>query len=99
MVLSDAVPLPGSLVGSSFAAPGSESGKKPYAKAMILITIFHHLTTAFGAYQHWIKPTHRTVAMDIGVFANVALTALGIAALAFGLDDHDDRRPVAKRTR
>ena len=48
LVLADAVPLPQSLVGSAFNMPASEKGKKPYAKAVIILTIFHHITTGIG---------------------------------------------------
>lgn len=96
LVLSDAVTLPKSLVGSSFTVPASEKGKKPYARAVILLTIFHHVATGIGAFQHWVKPTHRTIAMDIGVFANIALTALGIAALVYGLGDESSKKHVRK---
>ena len=48
LVLADAVPLPHSLVGSAFNMPASEKGKKPYAKAVIILTIFHHITTGIG---------------------------------------------------
>jgi len=86
LVLGDAVPLPKSLAGSSLVETSTTTAvKKPYARAVILLTIFHHVTTGFGAYQHWAKPTHHTAAMDIGVYGNVALTALGIAALVYGV--------------
>lgn len=93
LVMSDAVPLPGKLIGSSFTLPASEKGKKPYARAMILLTIFHHITTGIGSFQHWRLPSHRTVAMDIGVWGNVGLTLLGIVALGWGMDG-----PVEKKS-
>ena len=95
-MLADAVPLPESLVGSTFTTPGSQNAKKPYAKAAILLTIFHHITTGIGSFQHWVKPTHRTIAMDIGVYGNLALTALGIAALIYGFDDEGTKKIVKK---
>ncbi|TKA43744.1 hypothetical protein B0A54_05503 [Friedmanniomyces endolithicus] len=87
LALADAVPLPASLVGSSLASPAPSQYKKPYARAAVLITLFHHLTTGWGAYQHWRLESHHTVAMDIGVYGNVGLIALGVAALGFGLRD------------
>ncbi|RMY43741.1 hypothetical protein D0865_11033 [Hortaea werneckii] len=91
VALSDAVPLPPTLAGSSLAnSTAPTQYKKPYARAAVLITIFHHITTGFGAYQHWKLDSHHTVAMDIGVYGNVALTALGIAALVYGLADGEE---------
>ncbi|CZT20588.1 uncharacterized protein RCC_06446 [Ramularia collo-cygni] len=84
LVISDAVPLPKSMTGSSLTDSSvSITAKKPYAKAVIVITMLHHFATGCGSYQHWKLPTHRTVAMDIGVWGNVGLFALGIAALAY----------------
>lgn len=77
--LSGAVPLPG--------ATSDSRAKKPYARAAVWATIFHHVTTAYGAYQHWVKPTHYTAAMAIGVWANVFLTVAGFVALFFGLGE------------
>ena len=98
LVMCDAVPLPKSLVGSSFTESTSEKAKKPYARAMILLTMFHHITTGIGSYQHWIKPSHRTIAMDIGVFGNIAFTALGVAALVYGLRD-EDSTPTSRKSK
>ncbi|KAI7132876.1 hypothetical protein KC343_g7235 [Hortaea werneckii] len=89
VALADAVPLPPALAGSSLNSNSSAPTqyKKPYARAAVLITIFHHVTTGIGAYQHWKLDSHHTVAMDIGVYGNVGLTVLGVAALVFGLAD------------
>jgi hypothetical protein len=57
----------------------------PYARSAVMLTIFHHVTTAWGAYQHWVKPTHYTAAMAIGVWANVFLTFAGFVTLFVGL--------------
>lgn len=95
LVLCDAVPLPASLVGSAATAPTSSSSKKPYARAMILLTIFHHITTGIGSYSHWIHASHRTPAMDIGVFGNIGLTVLGVAALMWGFDEDGAKTPPA----
>ncbi|KAK0289304.1 hypothetical protein LTR54_012890 [Friedmanniomyces endolithicus] len=92
LALADAVPLPASLVGSSLASPNAPSQyKKPYARAAVLITLFHHVATGVGAYQHWRLESHHTVAMDIGVYGNVGLIALGVSALGFGLRDGEQR--------
>lgn len=88
VALADAVPLPQTLAGSSLANQTAPTQyKKPYARAAVLITIFHHITTGIGAYQHWKLDSHHTVAMDIGVYGNVGLTVLGVAALVYGLAD------------
>lgn len=54
--------------------------------------------TGIGSYQHWAKPTHRTAAMDIGVWGNVAFFALGLAALYSGLAE-DSPRAHSKKVR
>jgi len=77
LALADAVPLPASLVGSSLSDPAPSQYKKPYARAAVLITLFHHVTTGIGAYQHWRLTSHHTVAMDIGVYGNVGVVLGG----------------------
>ncbi|KAK5132108.1 hypothetical protein LTR08_000359 [Meristemomyces frigidus] len=97
LALADAVPLPESLVGSSLSSPAPSQYKKPYARAAVLITIFHHVTTGIGAYQHWKLESHHTVAMDIGVYGNVGLTVLGVAALMYGLKEGGAEKVSKKR--
>ena len=97
IVLCDAVPLPAALVGSAATAPSSDRAKKPYARAMILLTMFHHVTTGIGSFTHWIAASHRTVEMDIGVFGNVGLTLLGVAALMYGLESEGSKSSAAGR--
>jgi hypothetical protein len=80
------VPLP----GSQQTAQASQA-RKPYAKLAILVTMFHHVTTGYGAYTHWALPSHHTKAMDIGVYGNVALTALGVVALMWGMGDEQSK--------
>ncbi|WPH01882.1 Hypothetical protein R9X50_00473600 [Acrodontium crateriforme] len=90
LALADTLPLPGQLRGSSLSSAGSSETKRPFARAAVLITMFHHVTTGIGAYQHWVKPSHRTVAMDIGVYGNIGLTVLGVVALMTSLKDEDE---------
>ncbi|RMY17531.1 hypothetical protein D0866_13442 [Hortaea werneckii] len=98
VALADAVPLPQTLAGSSLGNPAAPPQyKKPYARAAVLITIFHHITTGFGAYQHWKLDSHHTVAMDIGVYGNVGLTALGVAALVYGLADGEEKGTAGRK--
>lgn len=84
LIFTNAIPLPASLTGSSSSSPGP---KKPYARLAIIVTIFHHITTCYGAYQHYSLPSHYTKAMGIGVWFNVFLTAAGLVALFFGVED------------
>lgn len=98
IVISDAVPLPKTMAGSALTDPSIPArAKKPYAKAVIVITMLHHAATGLGSYQHWALPTHRTVAMDIGVFGNLGLFALGAAALAYGFGEEEAEVAVKKR--
>ncbi|KAK5110289.1 hypothetical protein LTR62_006142 [Meristemomyces frigidus] len=92
LALADAVPLPASLVGSSLADKAPSQYKKPYARAAVIITVFHHITTGIGAYQHWRLETHHTPAMDIGVYGNVFFTLLGVTALVYGLNESAGER-------
>ena len=85
LAMADAVPLPDWLPNITPNDASASKAKKQYARAAVLITIFHHVTTGIGAYQHWAKPSHHTVAMDIGVYGNVFFTVLGAMALLFGL--------------
>lgn len=91
LAVSDAVPLPSSYAGSKLADAAPTAAKKPYARAVILITVLHHIATGIGAGSHWLHPTHNTVAMMIGVYGNIALTVLGVVALTHGLGgDHSE---------
>lgn len=97
VALSDAVPLPNSMTGSAFVAPVSDRSKKPYGRVIVLLTMVHHILTGVGSFDHWRKPTHHTLAMDIGVYGNIGLTALGAVALAFGFEeDEKNSRAVRK---
>ena len=96
LAMADAVPLPDWLPNITPNDASASKAKKQYARAAVLITIFHHVTTGIGAYQHWAKPSHHTVAMDIGVYGNVFFTVLGALALLFGLSG-EPRAAVAKK--
>ncbi|EME49611.1 hypothetical protein DOTSEDRAFT_164151 [Dothistroma septosporum NZE10] len=87
LAVADAVALPSQYAGSTLVNDAPPKSKKPYARAIVVITILHHIATGVGAYQHWSKPSHNTVAMEIGVWGNIFFTALGVAALQLGLKD------------
>jgi hypothetical protein len=95
IAVADAIPLPKPLLGNSLVIAAPTQYKTPYARAVVLITILHHVATGIGAFQHWRLPSHHTVAMDIGVYGNVALTALGLAALVYGLRDEGGAEVVS----
>lgn len=97
LIFSNAVPLPTALTGGGQPDAQASRARKPYAKLAILATMFHHVTTAYGAYTHWSRPTHHTKAMDIGVYCNVALTALGGAALLWGMGEEQVKGRGKKR--
>lgn len=83
LIFTNAIPLP----GSSSDTQQASRARKPYARVAIIVTIFHHITTCYGAYQHYKLPSHYTQAMGIGVWFNVFLTVAGVVALMFGLGD------------
>ncbi|KAK6421563.1 hypothetical protein LTR95_016801 [Oleoguttula sp. CCFEE 5521] len=91
LTMSGLVPLPGS------PSPASTSSKsaKPYAKAVVAVTMFHHVTTSFGAWGHYAKATHYTPAMGIGVWVNVFLTLAGAVTLAVGFGERGRGRKRA----
>ncbi|KAF2719366.1 hypothetical protein K431DRAFT_113004 [Polychaeton citri CBS 116435] len=84
LVLAGAAPLPAALAPTRQQKSEVEA-KRPYARAAILATIFHHVTTGIGAYGHWKLESHHTVAMDVGVYGCGALALLGVVALVSGL--------------
>jgi hypothetical protein len=59
----------------------SSAGALPYAKAVVAATVFHHITTGFGAFQHYKLDTHYNTSMGIGVWGNVWLTLSGVVTL------------------
>lgn len=87
IILAGVVPLPAPLNAFYPKNPAALRAARPIAAAIILATLFHHITTGYGAYQHWSRPSHHTVAMDIGVYGNIGLTLLGLLALFSGLKD------------
>ncbi|OQO08661.1 hypothetical protein B0A48_06531 [Cryoendolithus antarcticus] len=88
LTMSGLVPLPGS------ASPASKSAK-PYAKALVAVTMLHHVTTSFGAWAHYAKVTHYTPAMGVGVWVNVFLTVAGAVTLAVGFGERGRGRKRA----
>lgn len=85
-ILATAVPLPKAFAPFTITQAASRT-LKPYAQAIIVATLFHHVSTGIGAYTHWARPSHHTPAMDIGVYGNVGLTLLGLAALVSGFNE------------
>lgn len=80
LILSGAVPL--SFSSSSSSTEAAARAKRPYAKAAIAATMFHHVTTGIGAYEHYAKDSHYNTSMGIGVWGNVGLFLLGAVVLA-----------------
>jgi len=69
--------------------PGATSSSsaqaiKPYAKAAIWGTVFHHITTAVLAYQQYAGPNY-TQAMTVGWVFSSGLAVLGAYAATVGL--------------
>ncbi|KAF1938749.1 mannan endo-1,6-alpha-mannosidase DCW1 precursor [Clathrospora elynae] len=60
------------------SAPATKLTSIPYAKAVVAATVFHHITTGIGAYQHYKVPSHYNTSMSIGVWGNVWLTLTGL---------------------
>ncbi|KAF2852540.1 hypothetical protein T440DRAFT_30044 [Plenodomus tracheiphilus IPT5] len=90
-----------------FASPGTAKSQSQYpntvtyAKAVVAATVFHHVTTGIGAYQHYKLDTHYNTSMSIGVWGNVWLTFTGL--LTWGLlqsrAGERDVEVVAKKVR
>ncbi|KAI5265899.1 hypothetical protein E4T47_08420 [Aureobasidium subglaciale] len=55
---------------------------RSYSKAVVLVSVFHHVTTMMGAYQHYKLDSHYTAAMWIGVWVNLFLTVVGAIVAA-----------------
>ncbi|OSS46830.1 hypothetical protein B5807_08761 [Epicoccum nigrum] len=72
---------PSKAVHSADAPLALQSGETnailPHAKAVVAATVFHHLTTGLGAWQHYKLASHYNTAMGIGVWGNVWLVVTG----------------------
>lgn len=68
---------------------------RSYSKAFIAVSIFHHITTMMGAYQHYKLDSHYTKAMWIGVWVNAFLTAVGGIVLGGLGSDSVSRQKIA----
>ncbi|KAI5195034.1 hypothetical protein E4T39_08407 [Aureobasidium subglaciale] len=69
---------------------------RSYSKAVVLVSIFHHVTTMMGAYQHYKLDSHYTAAMWIGVWVNLFLTVVGaivVGALGQGVGQQSEDEP------
>jgi len=78
LILTGAVPMPGT------SANASTGTLRPYAKAAIWSTVFHHVTTGALAFQQYIGPGY-TKAMAVGVYGSGGLALLGLYTLMFGM--------------
>ncbi|KAK4986633.1 hypothetical protein LTR66_001600 [Elasticomyces elasticus] len=92
LIISGAVPL-----SASSSSNDAARVMKPYAKAAIAATIFHHLLTGYGAYQHFSKPTHYNNAMAVGVYGSGGLAILGALVLMMGIDTAE-KTPRLRKT-
>jgi hypothetical protein len=83
------------------AGTSKASGALPYAKAVVAATVFHHITTGVGAYQHYKLDSHYNTSMAIGVWGNVWLTLSGVVTLAALLSDAGEKNveSVAKKVK
>ena len=75
------------------SAPATKLTSISYAKAVVAATVFHHITTGIGAYQHYKLPSHYNTSMSIGVWGNVWLTLTGLFTLAM-LQSNAGNTPV-----
>lgn len=80
---STATPSPPPPPSASQRSAPSSPSSVAYAKAVVAATVFHHVTTGVGAYQHYKLDTHYNTSMSIGVWGNVWLTFTGL--LTWGL--------------
>jgi len=93
---TNAVPLSPAprAIHSADTAKALESNKSngalPYAKAVVAATVFHHITTGIGAYQHYKLESHYNTSMGIGVWGNVWLTVTGLFTLVYLLSGKGD---------
>lgn len=85
----------GAVASSAPAATPTAKTNAWYAKAAVAITLLHHVTTGYGAYQHYRLETHYNTAMGIGVWGNVWLTLVGVVTLV-GLLTGQGNREVGR---
>lgn len=73
----------------------------PFARAIVAATVFHHVTTGVGAWQHYKLESHYNAAMGIGVWGNVWLTLTGLFTLLVGMSEQGEEvaREVEKKVR
>jgi hypothetical protein len=83
------------------AGTSKVSGALPYARAVVAATVFHHVTTGIGAYQHYKLDSHYNTSMAIGVWGNVWLTLTGLVTLASLLSQAGEKSAdeVSKKVR
>jgi len=87
LLISGAMPLRSLVL--NLPASDTDSGAQKYAKGIVAITIFHHITTGLQAASHWISPLHNNAAMAVGVYGSSGLTILGIWTLMFGMNPNN----------
>ncbi|KAH6638839.1 hypothetical protein C7974DRAFT_352854 [Boeremia exigua] len=78
LILVSAVP---SLSPSSSTLSSASSAPYAYARWLVAATVFHHVATGYGAWQHYKLDTHYNTSMGIGVWGNVWLAATGAVTL------------------
>ena len=66
---------------------GGANAVLPYARAVVAATVFHHLTTGVGAWQHYKLESHYNKAMGIGVWGNVWLVGAGVFTLLVAMTE------------
>ncbi|KAL7009078.1 hypothetical protein EMMF5_001275 [Cystobasidiomycetes sp. EMM_F5] len=71
--------------------PPAEISKR-IGNAIVAVTIFHHVTTAFGAWDFYKRDSHYSTSMSIGVWANVFLTAVGTLSFFWGDSGYGRKR-------
>jgi mannan endo-1,6-alpha-mannosidase len=66
---------------------GSANAVLPYARAIVTATVFHHLVTGVGAWQHYKLESHYNTAMGIGVWGNVWLVGAGVFTVVVAMTE------------
>ena len=78
--------------------PAKKLSSVSYAKSIVAATVFHHIATGIGAYQHYKLPSHYNTSMGIGVWGNVWLSLTGLFTLAM-LQSNAGNTPVEEATK